>query len=270
VVFDLDLTIGVGKTFALEESNSQYVIPGLHVYFSDILAKTYQPILYSGNEFYDHNNPSVQPEGIYYRIVFNASKDEYCIQYYVYWLNQNCTGFLNISNHKYDYEPIYIFFRPPYVFPVGIINSGESKVLGPNQCRFHKTEIRRKEYDVRDQFEASCAFKTSKAPYYPFGGSGGLEGRNCAKRYPIAGSIYFSEERPLFGIATCFHAFSGAESMLRGQQINLSLKRLNDDILLDWYKNHYKESSEEPFGHDVSNPFEFPHVKYVDPKPFLE
>lgn len=230
----------------------------------------YQPILYSQNVPHNDSDPSFKPEAIYYRIIFEPTQAEYCIQYYFYWLDQNCSSFLGISNHKYDYEPIYVYFHPSEISPIGVVNSGESKVLGLNQCRFHKTEARKKEYSIRDQVEESCTFRTSPAPYYPFGGSEGIEGKNCAKRYPLAGSIYFSDVRPMFGVATCFHAFSGAENSLNGGLIEPSLKQLNDEILHEWYMNHYNDRLEEPFGHDVSNPFEFPFIKYVDVKEFLE
>jgi hypothetical protein len=68
---------------------------------------------------------------------------------------------------------------------------------------------------------------------------------------------------------TCFHAFSGAEDQLRGERLNIKLKRLDDTTLEEWFLNHHKSPDEEPFGHDVSNPFEFPFIKYTDPKPFL-
>jgi hypothetical protein len=47
----------------------------------------------------------------------------------------------------------------------------------------------------------------------------------------------------------------------------VQLKRLSDDVLNEWYKHHHSKPNEEPFGHDVSNPFEFPDIKYFDPKP---
>jgi hypothetical protein len=35
------------------------------------------------------------------------------------------------------------------------------------------------------------------------------------------------------------------------------------------FMNYHKRPGEESFCHDVSNPFDFPHIKYVDLKPFL-
>ena len=260
----MQLSIGSSQGFELTEEESQFVINGMKVFFSDELASYYAPVLYG-----DQDDPNIPPEGIYYRIAYKPDTKEYCLQYYVYWLNQDCSGFIGISNHIYDYEPIFVFVTPPDPYPVGIVNSGWSKIPELGHCRFHKTEIRRKEYVSRDPHEFSQAFNTSPSPFYPFGGTNGMSGSNCVKRYPLAGAIYFEQYRPLFAIANCFHAFSGSEQALSGVKLEIALKRLDDEVLKDWYLNHYKTPKEEPFGHDVSNPFDFPYIKYVDPKSYL-
>jgi hypothetical protein len=183
---------------------------------------------------------------------------------------QDCTGIINISNHKYDYEPIYVFIRPAALEPIGVVNSGASKEPPMSlECRFHKTEIRRQEYISRDEIEQCYSFTTSPSPFYPFGGNYGQKAMNCVKKYPLAGAIYFEKYRPLFGIYACYHIFSGAEDILKGKTLDIPLRQLNDDVLDEWYWNHYKSKDEEPFGHDISNPFEFPFIKYFDPKPLL-
>jgi len=48
------------------------------------------------------------------------------------------------------------------------------------------------------------------------------------------------------------------------------LKRLDDSILEGWFWNHHKSLEEESFGHDVSNPFGWPYIKYANPKPYLK
>ena len=270
------LSVGQTDSFDLEETTSEYLIPNLKAFFSDKMASFYQPVIYKGNQTFDladHNErgSATYPEGIYYRIVYNRSDDAYCILYYVYWLVQNCSGLLRISNHIYDYEPIFVFVKPPSPIPYGIVNSGQSKASGLSefQCRFHKTEVRMREYTERDAEEKPFPFKTSSSPYYPFGGEFGAGGQNCVKKYPISGSIYFDNYNPLFGLDSCFHAFSGAEGALKGERFNVALKRLDDSTLKEWFFDHHKLADEEPFGHDVSNPFDFPFIKYVDPKPFL-
>lgn len=56
---------------------------------------------------------------------------------------------------------------------------------------------------------------------------------------------------------------------LRGRVLSIPLKRLDDGVLHEWYFDHYKDPRDEPFGHDVSDAFDFPFVKYCDPKPIL-
>jgi hypothetical protein len=129
------------------------------------------------------------------------------MQYYVDWLEQNCLGLLPIADHKYDYEPIYVDI--PNEFPIVIVNAGYSRSLGVS-CRFYKTEIRMKEYRDRDFSEEPSEYTTSARPYYPFGGSDGLVGSTCVKKYPITGAIYLNEHRFLFGIISFSHVFSGA------------------------------------------------------------
>lgn len=267
----LQLSLGSIERYDLEEYNSKYATLELKVFFSDSLARRYQPIIYEGNVPANSDDKnSTNAEGAYYRIVYNPNSNEICIQYFVYWLMQDCTGFVGISNHKYDYEPIYIFIRPSNLQPVGIVNSGaSSNPVTVLECRFHKTEIRRQEYIARDEIEESCVFTTSPSPFYPFGGSTGQKAMNCIKRYPIAGTIYFENCTPLFGIYACYHVFSGAQDVLKGNRLDIPLRQLDDKVLEEWYWKHHNSPDEEPFGHDVSNPFEFPFIKYFDPKPFL-
>jgi hypothetical protein len=52
--------------------------------------------------------------------------------------------------------------------------------------------------------------------------------------------------------------------------MSITLKRLDDHVLNEWYFDHFKVAEEEePFGHDVIDAFDFPYVKYCNPKPFL-
>jgi hypothetical protein len=269
------LPVGQMDNFDLEETTSEYLVPDLKSFFSEEMASFYQPIIYLGNQNFDKDDDNERaatyPDGMFYRIVYNPNETAYCIQYYVFWLMQNCSGMIGISNHVFDYEPIFVFVKPPNPIPFGIVNSGQSKTPGIQefQCRFHKTEIRMSEYSGRDAQEGPFPFKTSRSPFYPFGGESGATGKNCVKKYPLSGSIYFENYKPLFGIDSCFHAFSGAEGALKGERLNVKLKTLDDKKLKEWFFEHHKAAHEEPFGHDVSNPFEFPFIKYVDPKPFL-
>lgn len=216
--------MGNSLKFDLELAESRFSLPELEVYFSDKMAKLYQPIIYGSKYSFP------PPEGMYYRILYNNSIQEYCLQYYVYWLDQNCMGIMPIADHKYDYEPILIFLKPPNLFPVGVVNAGYSKYLGLS-CRFHKTEIRRIEYIERDEHEINFQYSTSRSPYYPFGGPEGKSSKTCVKKYPLPGSIYFEETKPIFALVACSHVFSGAEASLNGDRLKVTLKPLTDRIV---------------------------------------
>ncbi len=256
------VTLGPLDNFQMEKYESRFKIPLIESYFSDKMAEMFKPIIYGG----EYSEP--EPEGIYYRVLYRPELETICIQYYVYWLDQDCLGLLPIADHRYDYEPIFIYVKPPKPFPIGIVNAGYSKGLGMS-CRFHKTEIRMKEFAERDFSEYETKYKTSPEPYYPFGSSEGLDGSTCIKKYPIVGAIYLSDLQPLFGIASCSHVFSGAEKDLHGKVLSIPLKRLDDKVLHEWYFEHHKDPRDEPFGHDVSDAFDFPYIKYSDPKPIL-
>jgi hypothetical protein len=91
---------------------------------------------------------------------------------------QNCIWFIGISNHKYDYEPILFFVKPPDPILYGIVNAGQSKARVFGDCRFHKTEVRMRDYLERDRIEESYSFTTSPAPFYPFGVDSEIAGQN--------------------------------------------------------------------------------------------
>ena len=258
----MEITLQTPDNFQLEKYESRFKVPTVESYLCDTMAEMFKPIIYGG----DYSEP--EPEGIYYRMLYRPDLKTMCLQYYVYWLDQNCLGLLPVADHRYDYEPIFIYLKPPNPFPIGIVNAGYSKGLGLS-CRFHKTEIRMKDFVERDFSEYEAKYKTSPEPFYPFGNSDGLDGSTCVKKYPIAGSIYLSDLHPMFGITSCSHVFSGAEKELRGRVLSIPLRRLDDKVLHEWYFEHHKDPREEPFGHDVSDAFDFPFIKYCDPKPFL-
>ena len=61
----------------------------------------------------------------------------------------------------------------------------------------------------------------------------------------------------------------GRKKALRGKIMSIPLKRLDDRILFEWYFEHYNDEKDEPFGHDISDTFAFPYIKYCDPKPIF-
>jgi hypothetical protein len=146
------------------------------------------------------------------------------------------------------------------------VNGGFSN--DPINCRFHKTEIHTTGAN-RDEKEAQNKCMTSPLPFYPFGGEHCREVTSCVKQYPLEASMYFLDHHPLFGLRECSHVFSGDAQYFRDPKIDVPIRELTDEVLYKWYHKHYDSNYDQPFGHDVSNPFEFPHIKYFDPKELL-
>jgi hypothetical protein len=48
-------------------------------------------------------------------------------------------------------------------------------------------------------------------------------------------------------------------------QIPPRLKKLTDRILTRWYLHHYHDDNDMPFGHDISDPFSLPFIKFHKP-----
>jgi hypothetical protein len=234
----------------LEIAKSKYVLPKYSLLFSDKLAERYKPIVYS------HESLSGPPKAIYYRIVARNQTNELCIEYFFYWVYQYCIG----SSHRYDYEPIFVYLRKaegpnPYL----IVNGG----FGGPDCNFHKVEIRPRA-GRRERFAVHFNEKLSPKEYYPFGKDGNVEYKGCSQRYPLqgGGDLQFYGLHPLFGIRICSNVFSGAKYDLQGIKFNPPLKRLSDRILSQWYFNHYNRREDMPFGHDIADPFRYPHIKF--------
>ena len=80
----IPISIGNFRIFQFEDYVSRYLLDSLRVFYSDEFANMYKPIIYSGLEFINENDPTINSEEMYYRIVFDQIKEEYCIQYFVY------------------------------------------------------------------------------------------------------------------------------------------------------------------------------------------
>ena len=237
----------------LEEYESTFVLPIYKIFFSDQLAQQYRPILYS------HECLSGPPKAVYYRIVwrkdFHQNKEEIAIQYFYYWNYQLCI----FSSHTYDYEPILIYLKRGIQLPYLIVNGG----LAGIECKFHKNEIRPTSGE-RSSFINHFSVNVSTKPYYPFGREGGIVSRGCSKQYPLNNGrdLQFQDFHPMFGIRACSNVFSGAANDLEGEIFSPNLERLTDAILNEWYFEHYTCEDDMPFGHDISDPFSPPYIRY--------
>ena len=149
---------------------------------------------------------------------------------------------------------------------VGIVRWGDQS------SRLHKNEIRRREnmqqetqqcIDGHRRFHFTWAFQS-------FSGPQGQTTESYIKRSSLPGAIYFDELGSLFGMVSCFNASSSAEKDLFDPILPVPLKSLTDDVLNKWYPKHNNKFNEEPFGHDVSNPFDFPYIKDLNPRRCLQ
>jgi hypothetical protein len=233
----------------LKKSKSKYALPKYSLSYSETLAKSYEPLVYS------HECLSGPPEAVYYRILAKETTRELCIQYFLFWRYQHCY----MASHKYDYEPIFVFLKDKEAKPFLIVNAG----LGGVKCGFHKNEIRPKG-GKRDWLDVHFKVKLSPKEYYPFGKNGNVTYKGCSKKYPLntGRDLQFKGQRPFFGIRACSNVFSGARYDLQGKIFNPPLKRLTDRILTQWYFKHYNHEDDMPFGHDVADPFRYPYIKY--------
>jgi hypothetical protein len=234
----------------MEEKRSTYVLRNYKLFFSNRLARKYEPIVYSGE------CTSGDPEAVYYRIVKN-DKAKFCIQYFYYWTYQHCM----VASHGYDYEPIFVYLKKDSPDVDLIVNGG----FGQPDCSFHKNEVR-PSTGTRDRIVHHIAVNLSPSPQYPFGRKGTVKYNGCIKTYPLGGNdLQFEDMHPLFGIRACSNVFSGAEGDLHGDRFNPPLKRLTDRILTRWYLHHYEKDDDMPFGHDIADPFSSPYIKFHKP-----
>lgn len=215
-----------------------YVETGIEVLFDENYVKRFQPIIYDKN---GHGvNP--EPEGIYYRILRRAK--ETAIQFFVYWEKQICYGIPFLS-HRYDYEPLIVFLQEDRLSKV--IIAGETDISKGG----HKTEVYQ---DDEAYIWGKAKYKTNKTPQYPYG-------EHSEQAWFIAAPLTrmeFEGTRPKIGIATCYHVYSVEKKELTGPILDLPLKRLTEKTLKKWYEK-------EHFGHDVSNPWKFPHIRFHSP-----
>jgi hypothetical protein len=70
--------------------------------------------------------------------------------------------------------------------------------------------------------------------------------------------------RPEVSVVNCYHAFAGVKIALTPEQkaeLKPELVRLDQKLLDKWYYLNSKNR----YGHDVSNPFSEPYIKYYPP-----
>jgi hypothetical protein len=222
---------------------SSYLDEGIIALFDDELARRYQPIIYDKKGF----GSQPFPVGIYYRIL--KEEREYAIQFYFYWEEQDCTAAYpligGLFSHEFDYEPIIVFIGDERVLRVALAGAGGLRKGG------HQTEIYE---DLGSTSWGRVRYETQASPRYPFG----VHSEEDSFKSDSITRVRFKGTRPEIGIATCYHVFTPLENYLSGEILDIPLKRLTDEVLEQWY-------NEEHFGHDVSNPWSHPYIKFHPP-----
>ena len=238
-----------GKTYSLENAENSFVSSLHEVTFCDELGENYKPALFD-NENKDAITPS-PPTGVYYRIILG--KVEICIEYEIYWTEQICNG----KNHEHDYEQIQVFFSK---------NSGTlTKVVissaGFPPFTYHGVHV----YSEDEQDIRGVYYSFGQPPVYPWGKK---DIRNFTEVATIPlKKLHFVNNNPAILNTTCYHSFEGIvsslyqEQVLSRRRVNLTLQRLDKKTLKRWYFDHKTNQ----FGHDISDPFDVPHLKYYPP-----
>jgi hypothetical protein len=220
--------------------SSEYYEKKLRAYFNKRKARKFLPIIHDPKGY--GSNP--KPDAFYYRILKKGKME--AIQYFLRWDKQDCTksypGIGYLFSHDFDYEPIIVFLEDGKLTKL-VISAAGSLLQGG-----HQTEIFRQDKSITF---GKVQYKTSKKLIYPYG----VKNVNNNFKEDSLQKVRFKGNKPNLGLATCYHVYTTIGSYLRGPKLKVELLELTDEVLRKWYK-------EENFGHDVSNPWKYPHIKY--------
>lgn len=203
-----------------------------------------------------HGSEPYPPQFIAYRLVIDSKSQKLCIIYEVYWRRQDCTWRELNKDHDHDYEQIQIHFNTRTGEKEKIVVSS----VGPIEYAGHGIEVFSKtlKSKVRD-----VEYTTSPKGLFPWGGGHGKKNTTQIREMPIEWLV-FKNGRPAIIVLNCYHAFVGLKQKLTMQErkeLNPRLERLNRMLLERWYYRHVKNK----FGHDISKPFDEPHIMYYPP-----
>jgi hypothetical protein len=229
-----------GRQYTLSlDTSDPFVSPQYVVAFCDDLASRYRPIILDPQGY---GRFPVPPDFMAYRIVFDEERHRLCIIYEIYWRRQDCTWHKFNKDHNHDYEQIQIHFN----LSTGKLNRVVVASDGPPLYGGHGVEI--------------YSYPWGRHPYEIW-----------VINQPLD-NLLFRKRRPVVRITTCFHVFTGivrdrlpedfpvsALDVLFPHELEIPLRRLTQRILWKWYYQHF----ENRFGHDLSHPFNPPHILYI-------
>ena len=254
----------------MESLTREHSLDGYEVYFDEDLARKYEPIVYDPrNHGKDSDVEKDKERGVYFRVM-KKDKDT-IIQYYYYWPRQSPHNsvwkvfdlFAKYSRikkvmdrfgwrspiHEYDYEPIIVFLKDNKLDKIAVAALGTTFQLGHKILILHREDV---------DYLGYCKFHTSEDYHYgKKQGEGWYDGK-CIKENE---NVFFERTRVKVGIAHFSHVFS-VENESLVNKLEFDLRELRDEILKEWYGTG-------TFGHDVTDPLSFPHIKF-SPPPALE
>ena len=155
-----------------------------------------------------------------------------------------------LFSHEFDFEPIFVYLEDDSVAKVVISGRGDI------DAEPHRNDI----YVNQDHLsEGISAFLTADKPSYPLGRR---PSQTNFKEFP-AEQLTLHGSRPVVAVITCYHAFTAKgvyydEDVFR-KPLDITLRPLTDEVLTEWYE-------QKNFGHDVSDPFELPYLKFAEPQ----
>lgn len=243
-----------GKEYKFEyDPEDKFVVPRLAVAFCEELAEDFMPIFY---DTWGHGTNPLPPEFLAYRLIVDEEKKRICAIYELYWKKQECTWRELNKDHEHDYEQVQIHFS----IEEGEIERVVVSSAGPVESGGHGVEIysRIKKARVR-----SVEYTTSPKPAFPWGGDEGKKNSTQVREMPME-KLIFEGSRPAVEILNCYHAFAGLKRELSSDEKNMlspPMERLDRELLEKWYYLH----STNKFGHDLSKPFDEPHLMYYPP-----
>ncbi|MFX1566500.1 MAG: hypothetical protein ACFFCH_10960 [Promethearchaeota archaeon] len=250
----MQVTIGKNQYHLQVDKSDYFVINPYEVAFCDGLAKTYMPLILDSS---GHGSSPSPPEFIAYRILIDTTKPRLCILYEVYWKRQDCTWRELNKDHDHDYEAIQLHFN----LETGAIEKIAIAAGGPIEYAGHGVEL----YTPTTKAESrSSQGLTSPKNAFPWG-QYAIEIQILEQ--PMS-NLAFQNQRPVILIVNCYHVFTGLKvwHLSESQEeimhaLEIPLKRLDLALLEHWYYRNVNNR----FGHDLSNPFTEPYLKYYPP-----
>ncbi|MBO3802773.1 MAG: hypothetical protein JTT11_02700, partial [Candidatus Brockarchaeota archaeon] len=243
-----------GRSYALEfDPWDRYASPGLAVAYSQQLAEDFMPVILDPG---GHGSRPCPPEFAAYRLVVDRAKRKLCALYEIYWRRQECTWRELNKDHDHDYEQVQIHFDLATGRKERVVVSS----IGSVEHGGHGVEVYS---EVGEAKARNVEYETSPKGPFPWGGPKGQRGSAEIREVPIS-KLAFENGRPVVVILNCYHAFAGLKRKhVPGEWARLvpAIERLDQKLLEEWY---YRNSKNR-FGHDISKPFDEPHVMYYLP-----